>query len=380
MPQVKFIKKPKDLSDIIPVSGFKEKKKKLLGLFLVLLFFVNFIFILSFLYLSKQTEGSKIKQDNKAVKFSPENSQESSAAYTNFSDLNPTFDEAADSNINSYDKNNDGISLLFGGDMMFDRNIRLAGEKKSYEFILGDLSVVLMDKDLAVANLEGPISDFASVSVGSQVGSPQNFLFTFSSKIGKLLNSFNIKLVSIGNNHINNFGEEGVKQTKKYLQDHGIDYFGDTGENEQKTITVSLKGKKISFVNYNQFVYPDLEGVIQNIKNLRPYSDYLIVYAHWGNEYETTPTSQQTDLAHSFIDAGADFIIGSHPHVVQTKEEYKGKMIYYSLGNMVFDQYFSTETQKGLLIEADINTDSDSISFKETTIRLEVNGQTVLDH
>ena len=123
-----------------------------------------------------------------------------------------------------------------------------------------------------------------------------------------------------------------------------------------------------------------MEGVIQNIKNLRPYSDYLIVYAHWGNEYETTPTSQQTDLAHSFIDAGADFIIGSHPHVVQTKEEYKGKMIYYSLGNMVFDQYFSTETQKGLLIEADINTDSDSISFKETTIRLEVNGQTVLDH
>lgn len=72
---------------------------------------------------------------------------------------------------------------------------------------------------------------------------------------------------------------------------------------------------------------------------------------HWGEEYSTKPNELQKKLAHSFIDAGADMVIGAHPHVVQTNEIYKGKHIYYSLGNYIFDQWFRPEVKKGLGVE-----------------------------
>jgi len=84
-------------------------------------------------------------------------------------------------------------------------------------------------------------------------------------------------------------------------------------------------------------------------------ADLIIVYPHWGTEYLTShPDKRQTDLAHQFIDSGADIIIGSHPHVIQPIEIYKEKPIFYSLGNFVFDQYFSKETMQGLMLKLDI--------------------------
>ena len=71
---------------------------------------------------------------------------------------------------------------------------------------------------------------------------------------------------------------------------------------------------------------------------------------HWGQEYHLENSSSQQELAHKIIEAGADLIIGHHPHVVQSIEEYKGKLIFYSLGNFVFDQYFSEETRQGLAV------------------------------
>ena len=80
----------------------------------------------------------------------------------------------------------------------------------------------------------------------------------------------------------------------------------------------------------------------------------MIVFLHWGEEYQLISSSSQRKLAHSLIDAGADLIIGSHPHVVQEIEKYKGKLIFYSLGNFIFDQYFSRETQKGLAVSLEL--------------------------
>jgi poly-gamma-glutamate synthesis protein (capsule biosynthesis protein) len=75
--------------------------------------------------------------------------------------------------------------------------------------------------------------------------------------------------------------------------------------------------------------------------------------AHWGVEYEHTPTTQQQREAHAFIDAGADLVVGAHPHVVQSTEVYKDKAIFYSLGNFMFDQNFSWAVQHGLAIAVD---------------------------
>ena len=84
-----------------------------------------------------------------------------------------------------------------------------------------------------------------------------------------------------------------------------------------------------------------LGWVVEEIEKVKNKSDFVVVYTHWGLEYHLRESESQKNLAHMFVDAGADVIIGSHPHVVQPIEIYKEKVIFYSLGNLVFDQYFS---------------------------------------
>jgi poly-gamma-glutamate synthesis protein (capsule biosynthesis protein) len=95
----------------------------------------------------------------------------------------------------------------------------------------------------------------------------------------------------------------------------------------------------------------DKEAVQKSARDLASSSDILVVNIHWGEEYKADPNNRQKEMAHLLIDAGVDVIIGHHPHVVQTVETYKNKPIFYSLGNFIFDQYFSPETQKGLAVE-----------------------------
>lgn len=272
------------------------------------------------------------------------------------------------------------IKLLFGGDLMFDRNIRLKMKAFGNDHILKELDTLFHEQSIVIANLEGPITDNPSRSVGSAIGSTSNYIFTFDPSITKTLFDANIHLVNLGNNHIENFGKDGVKQTKTYLEDQKIGFFGDTG-NEQssndRTYRIERSGISLGFVNYNQFTTDGLEHALSDIRAVRPTVDLLFVYTHWGNEYVPKANEVIQKQAHSFIDEGADVIIGSHPHVIQNVEEYKGKKIYYSLGNFVFDQYFSSETQKGLLVGITINPLTKAMNFTEYTVQLKTNGQTV---
>jgi poly-gamma-glutamate synthesis protein (capsule biosynthesis protein) len=101
-----------------------------------------------------------------------------------------------------------------------------------------------------------------------------------------------------------------------------------------------------------------------------------VVYAHWGEEYETIANQGMRDTAELFIENGADLILGSHPHVVQNIDEYKGIKIYYSLGNFVMDQYFDEDVRKGLLVIADISMNGVDIETKY--IYLNADGRTTL--
>jgi len=92
------------------------------------------------------------------------------------------------------------------------------------------------------------------------------------------------------------------------------------------------------------------------VKSSNP-DNFLIVSMHWGEEYKLINSPAQQSLAHRIIEAGADLIIGHHPHVVQNIEKYQEKLIFYSLGNFIFDQYFSTETQEGLAVGLEIHPD-----------------------
>jgi gamma-polyglutamate biosynthesis protein CapA len=140
----------------------------------------------------------------------------------------------------------------------------------------------------------------------------------------------------------------------------------------------TFENTNVAFVSFNQFVSNQpLEKAIEDIKAAKQKADIVIVTPHWGNEYQSIAQGQVVEWAHAFIDAGADVIIGAHPHVIQQKEIYKTKTIYYSLGNFIMDQYFSKETKEGLLVEVIINKNKE-LAFKEYYVDIQNNGQTVL--
>ena len=267
------------------------------------------------------------------------------------------------------------VKILFVGDMMFDRHIREAVEKYGsgdYDYILAPLKEKLSDYDLVIGNLEGPITNKKSVSINTKIGEGKNFIFTFDPTVAKVLAENNIKLVNLGNNHILNQGEKGLEQTKKYLDEAGVQYFGDADNLE----TEFPSGNSVSFVSYNYSIPDSAETAIEEIKSAKEQSNLVIVCPHWGTEYKVgDPGKTVRALAHRFVDAGADAVIGTHPHVIQESEEYKGKKIYYSLGNFVFDQYFQKETMEGLGVEMTIHPEG-RLEYREVKFEMTKKGQT----
>lgn len=266
-------------------------------------------------------------------------------------------------------------TVVFGGDMMFDRTVRTAIEGRGGDFIFSCIEGTLRGADLVVANLEGPITPNASMSVGSVVGSLENMTFTFPTSTAALLARHNIGLVNLGNNHIMNFGEEGARTTMVALAEAGVGFFG--SPLQSAFVRRIVAGVPMEFVSYNEFGGSGAEVARHQIEYARRDGYLPIVYAHWGDEYATTSATRERSLAHSFVDAGAEIVIGSHPHVVQEHEMYDGKHIYYSLGNFVFDQYFSEDVRNGLLLNVTF-TKERVAAIKEIPISLERDRRTCL--
>jgi poly-gamma-glutamate capsule biosynthesis protein CapA/YwtB (metallophosphatase superfamily) len=243
-------------------------------------------------------------------------------------------------------------TILFGGDMMFDRTVRTAIDRLGADQIFSCIDSTLADSDAVVANLEGPITDHISVSVGSIVGAPNNFVFTFPDSTAQLLAHNHIAFVNLGNNHIANFGFTGVQNTIDALAAEHIAYFGDPIS--RTVATTSINDLPIAFINYNEFFEAPGGSASTTVYQIREYKSlgYLpIVYTHWGIEYATSSPEYVHELAHEFVDAGAVAVIGSHPHVIEESELYNNAPIYYSLGNFVFDQYWNGEVTHGLLVK-----------------------------
>jgi poly-gamma-glutamate synthesis protein (capsule biosynthesis protein) len=250
--------------------------------------------------------------------------------------------------------------IVFVGDMMFDRTIRTTAQEKGGDYLFSCIDPLLSGADLVVGNLEGPITASSSVSVGSTVGSPENFTFTFASTTAALLYRHNVRLVSIGNNHIMNFGHDGLLQTKEYLAQAGVGYFGDPDAPESERVArQSIGGIAFSFVNWSDWTSDKTDHTLAQIRTEAQSGRVVVVYTHWGDEYVPPPVRVR-ELAHEMVDAGAAIVIGSHPHIVQEHEVYHGKDIYYSLGNFIFDQYWNDAVSHGLAL---------SVAFDRTGVR-----------
>jgi poly-gamma-glutamate capsule biosynthesis protein CapA/YwtB (metallophosphatase superfamily) len=255
--------------------------------------------------------------------------------------------------------------LIVGGEIIYGRGVQERVEK------YGDparpfakVRDLLRRADLAIATLEAPLSgdnnrycDTCMTFVGNE------------SYVSGLVSS-GIRAVSLAANHIGDAGPAGVTDSIRVLGAAGIVAFG-AGANEEAARTpavLTTPGGRLALLAYAD-VPPEAyratatrpgyaalihdekgyEAVRADIAAARRVADIVIVVAHWGVEYEDQPRPWVVNAAHMMVDAGADVVMGDHPHWVQSVEVYKGHYIAYSVGNFVFDQMWSTETRQGSL-------------------------------
>lgn len=259
------------------------------------------------------------------------------------------------------------ISALFTGDVMLDRYVALHAQQSDFDSLFAPLSRLFLGSDMFIGNLEGTLTNNKSISQQDL----STLRFNFDPSYAQKLADLGFTGFSLSNNHSFDFGQDGFNQTEQNLNGAGILSFGSPYNDQSLSVETIAQGKSVCFVGYLELFKPDPTSVLNEIKRLRPQCDVLIMTAHWGVEYSSTETAAQKELAHEFIDTGADMIIGSHPHVVEPLEIYHGKAIFYSLGNFMFDQNFSYDTEHGLTVEMERNATSTTFTLIPITIKNE---------
>lgn len=242
------------------------------------------------------------------------------------------------------------ITLLFAGDVYFSNYVLNAYDKAGgIEGVLDEGIRQEIDKaDIFMVNQEFPFTNRGTAAEDKQ------FTFRLPPERVSILQEMKADIVTLANNHILDFGQEGLLDSCQTLDEAGILYVGG-GENLDRARalkTIQIGDKTIGFLGTSR-VYMDASwaagpshpGVfstydpaqaIESIQEAKNKCDFLVVYVHWGVERETEPKEYQKTMGHQYIDAGADLVVGSHPHVLQNLEYYNGKPIVYSLGNFVF--------------------------------------------
>jgi AmmeMemoRadiSam system protein B len=234
--------------------------------------------------------------------------------------------------------NTSQLKFLFFGDLMLDRDVKTRMGTSGPAILLADLekSGVFANRDLISANLEGAV-----VKDGEHWPPEVKYDFSFAPEDVERLKDFGFNFFNIANNHLNNQGENGIIETEKNLTDSGFSFAG-CQDREVGVCTskiVEKKGKNIGLAGASM-VYGKIDEAkfLNEIRKLASTTDLVVVQMHWGIEYEHELAQNQIALAHKIIEAGADMIIGHHPHVVGGLEIYQGRPIFYSLGNFIFDQ------------------------------------------
>ncbi|MBU1088684.1 CapA family protein, partial [Patescibacteria group bacterium] len=254
------------------------------------------------------------------------------------------------------------VSLIAVGDIMLSRTVAQKIKQNGPDYPFTKTTNLLQSADLLFGNLETPLTEGPVVNSGEM-------LFRADPTLAQTLKKYNFSILSLANNHTPNFGNKGLLDTFQYLSQAGIKYVG-AGQNQTKAAQpqyIKKNGIKFAFLAYNDsdvvplsyFATPNspgtnpmnLDSLKSHIKTAKQKADFVIVSMHSGNEYVNNPNQSQINFAHTAIDAGAEIVIGHHPHTIQILEKYKNKFIFYSLGNFIFDQMWSQQTRQGLTIK-----------------------------
>ncbi len=250
--------------------------------------------------------------------------------------------------------------LIFGGDVMLSRFVgHMARQRGDPALPLRDLAPVLAAADIAFVNLEAPFSDRGRLVESGMI-------FKAEPEMIGALELAGIDIVSTANNHARDCNGYGVEFTLDWLARHGIANAGSAKSAEAAHSGAVLVRNETRF-GFLAYTYDQSNGnhkdsddrvVTMNVNQMRrdvagllSRADVVIVSMHAGQEYSRRPNRQQIDFAHAAIGAGARVVVGHHPHVVQPWERVGEGVIFYSLGNLVFDQFQRVETQHGALAE-----------------------------
>ena len=247
-------------------------------------------------------------------------------------------------------KEKEDCILLFAGDVYLSDHVLNAYDKAGgiHGVLDEGIREEIAASDIFMVNQEFPFTERGTAAADKQ------FTFRLPPERMQVMNDMGIDIVTLANNHILDFGPEGLLDSMDALDEAAILHVGGGKDLEQakRPEFIEVKGRTIGFLGTSR-VYmdagwaagPDHPGVfstydsrqaVEAIREARELCDYLVVYVHWGVERETTPKEYQRVMGREYIDAGADLVIGSHPHVLQSVEYYEGKPIVYSLGNFVF--------------------------------------------
>lgn len=239
------------------------------------------------------------------------------------------------------------VSIAIMGDILLGDTVYPHLERHGLDHPYKEIKPILEEADVAVGNLE-----FAVTTRG--VRENKKWTFRAGPEVLPPMKEAGFDAVSLANNHAIDYGRQGLLDTLDHLGQAGIGLFG-AGHNEEEAYSpwvYEKDGKKFAFLGFSRIVRSeswkaigDQPGVAEThqteralaaIKRAKETNDVVIVYPHWGTENTTKVEPYQRNLAKSYIDAGADLVIGAHPHMLQGLEKYKGKWIMYSLGNFIF--------------------------------------------
>lgn len=272
------------------------------------------------------------------------------------------------------------LSICFTGDVLLDRGVRKSIERNGgVDYLFKDVKELFKSSDAVVINLECPLTD-------SETPINKKYIFRGNADWGENLKNNGVTHAALANNHSIDQGRTGLLDTYQNLQKSGLESVG-YGKNKAEAChpTIIKKGNiKVALLNsvlvplenwvcldnepgICQASINELSDKIKDIKREDP-SCHVVVILHWGAECHLSPDPIQRREARKLIDSGADAIIGHHPHVIQEEEIYKGKPIFYSLGNFVFDQT-RPNTDEGLIVRLTFDKKNINIEQKRVSIK-----------
>ena len=281
-----------------------------------------------------------------------------------------------DDTLEESEEKEETITLTAAGDCLMHNTQIWSGMQQdgSYSFptFFADVEYLIKQGDYSSTNFEAPMA-------GADAGYSGYPIFNSPDAAAEAFANAGFDLIITANNHILDKGFDGALRTMQVLHDSDLDTVGTylSAEDKQQFLIKDIRNVKVGYLAYSYstngmpvppehpyfFNFLDPEQILADIEALRPQVDVLVLVLHWGVEYSPQPTNEQKDLARQFLTAGADIILGSHPHVIQSMEVLKindkDKFVIYSMGNFISHQK-GLERNSGIVLKLKLTKDFDS--------------------